>query len=182
LIFRVIVTCFLVLAFAQVASHGDTIGLFNDPAGLSCNLTDTYGLKNVYVVHFSPGGASASEFSVPKPACWTNAIYLSISVPWEYYGDPQTGMVMPYGTCRTGTTLVITVNFFMQGTSPACCLYPLLGSALAGGQVRSVDCSNQPLPAVGLVATINGDATCPCGNPVSVEDTTWGRVKALYSE
>jgi hypothetical protein len=35
---------------------------------------------------------------------------------------------------------------------------------------------------VGATAIVNPDLSCPCESPpVAVEETTWGRVKALYS-
>ena len=179
---RAIVTCFLVLMIGSVVAQSDTIGFYNDNAGMSCNLTDFSPLKNVYVVHFSPGGATAAEFSVPKPACWTNATFLNVTAAWEYVGNPQTGMAIGYGACRTGAIHFVTVVYFLQGSSPACCLYPLRGSVSSGGEVMVVDCNSNMVPAVGLVATINGNETCPCGYPVPVEETTWGQVKALYTE
>ena len=50
------------------------------------------------------------------------------------------------------------------------------------GQVEVVDCQFASRIATGLTGTVNGNVTCPCGYPVPVEETTWGRVKSLYIE
>jgi hypothetical protein len=76
------------------------------------------------------------------------------------------------------------MQYFVQGGSESCCFYPLLPDPdpSTGGNVRVVDCDGNTVAATGLVATVNGNATCPCGYPVPVEETTWGQVKALYTE
>jgi hypothetical protein len=185
MVIRAIATCVCVLAIGPLAAHSDTIGLYNDTAGLSCNLTDIYGLKGVYVVHWTSGNVTASAFSAPKPSCWTNATWLSDTDPWGWPGSSQTGKWCCYGSCITGTRALylMSINYFVQGTSPACCEYPLLRNPYEEWDRPIVaDCDGNTFSVPGLVATINGNATCPCGYPVPVEETTWGQVKALYSE
>jgi hypothetical protein len=181
---RSIAACVFLVAIVSVVVHSDTIGLYNDTAGMSCNITDGSPLKMVYVVHITSGNVTASEFSAPKPACWANATWLSDTDIWGWPGTSQTGKAIAYGYCITGPMAIhiLTINYFVQGSSPACCQYPLLPDPWAGGEVHVADCNNNIVPVVGLVSTINGDATCPCGYPVPVEETTWGRVKALYTE
>jgi hypothetical protein len=53
-------------------AYGDTIGLYADDQGLNCNIVDNYhGLLQVYVMHTSAGGATAAQFSAPRPGCMT---------------------------------------------------------------------------------------------------------------
>jgi len=169
------------LTISWVASYADTIGLYRDNAGANCNIVETFPLTFVYVVHFSPGGAMGCEFSAPKPACWTNAIWLSDQESFENPGTSQYGKSVGYGTCRTGATHVLTIIYFAQGTGEPCCMYPVRPHTLAN-VVYAVDCSFNLQTAAGLTATVNGNATCPCGFPVPVEETTWGKVKSLYIE
>ena len=182
---RAIAVFVVFLGIGTVVAHSDTIGLYNDSSGMDCNITDVSPLKLVYVVHITSGNVTASEFSAPKPACWTNAVWLSDTEAFEMPGTSQTGKSIGYGVCITVPRAIhiLTINYFVQGSSPPCCLYPLRGHPYGDPDHPMVaDCNNQGHPAQGLVATINGDATCPCGYPVPVEETTWGRVKALYTE
>ena len=176
----------LVLAGATICA-GDTLGVYADNGGTSCNIVDYFaGIRPVYVVHTSYGGATASQFVAPRPACWTGAVWIGDSTPYcagVGCGDSQTGITLVYGACKIGAIHVLTISYFVQGSSQSCCLYPLLphpGSS--GGQVEVADCDFNAGVAIGLVATVNADATCPCGYPVPVEETTWGRVKSLYGE
>jgi hypothetical protein len=176
----------LVLAAAATCA-GDTLGIYSDNRGMSCNIVDTPpGLRAVYVVHFSYTGATGSRFVAPKPPCWASATWLSDTTP--YCGgvgcrDSQTGITLVYGACKIGAIHVLTINYFSQGSNEACCLYPLLPHRFSpDGQVEVVDCQFASRIATGLTGTVNGNVTCPCGYPVPVEETTWGRVKSLYIE
>ena len=180
---RSIIACAILLGFMSIAAYSDTIGVYDDTQGLSCNITDDMALKHVYVVHATSLGATASEWSAPLPACWTNTTWLSDTEPFGMPGNSQTGKAVGYGTCQAGPSAihVLTINYFVQGSSPPCCLYPVLPPSWAA-TINVVDCDNVLLPAVGLTSTINGDGTCPCGYPVPVEESTWGKVKALYAD
>jgi len=166
-------------------AYADTIGLYADAQGTQCNIVDNAtGLLPIYVVHVASVGAGGYAFSAPKPACMVGAIFLSDTDPFGMFlGNTQTGVVIPYGPCETGPIHVTTMNFFAFGTSEPCCSYPVLGHPDFDPTNPLVfDCANQAYLAQGLTATINGNATCPCGYPVPLEETSWGRVKALYTE
>ncbi|UCG51818.1 MAG: hypothetical protein JSW58_16875 [Candidatus Latescibacterota bacterium] len=172
------------IAIVSVIAHADTIGVYNDTGGTDCNISDDeFPIKEVYVVHVTSLGATASEWSAPIPACWTNATWLSDTEPFSMPGNSQTGKSVGYGTCMAGPGAIhiLTINYFVEGSSPPCCPYPVLPASWAE-DVLVVDCNNNLLPGVGLTSTINGDETCPCGYPVPVEETTWGKIKVLYTE
>ena len=181
---RTIVMFAAILCLVSMTAFADTIGIYDDPTGIDCNIIDdTIGLKSVYVVHLAPSGATASEFSAPKPACWTTATWLSDTVAFEMPGNSQVGISIGYGICQLGPSIhILTINYFVQGDGEPCCQYPVLPHPSWPDAIHVVDCDNNLLPATGLVATINTDSTCPCGYPVPVEDTTWGKVKNLYSQ
>ena len=175
----------VVLSLVPMTAYSDTIGVYDDPQGTECNISDVTDLmKEVYVVHKSSQGTTGAQWSAPKPACWTNASWLSDTAVWPVVvGDSQTGMRLAYGLCQTGAYLVTTIYYFVDGTSPACCQYPLLPHPdLPSGQVEVTDCNFNIQWGVGLTSTINGDETCPCGYPVPVEKMTWGKIKALFTE
>ena len=166
-------------------AYADTIGLYADAQGTQCNIVDNAtGLLPIYVVHVSSVGSIGCNFSAPKPGCMVGAVFLSDNDPFGMnMGTTQTGLSTGYGTCKTGPIHVTTMYFFAIGTSAPCCSYPVLGHPYfdpANPQV--VDCANQVHSAPGLTGTINGNATCPCGYPVPVEETSWGRAKKLYTE
>ena len=165
-------------------ANADTVGLYADPAGVECNIIDdTPGLLRIHVVHKSPQGSWAAQFSAPMPACMTGATFISDTAVWEVIGSSQTGVSMGYGSCQTGSINFLTIDYFAQGTSDPCCLYPVLPDPrVPSGEIEVVDCNGQLAYAQGEVSTVNGDSSCPCGYPVPVEKTTWGKVKALYME
>jgi hypothetical protein len=109
--------------------------------------------------------------------------YLSDTV-WFAVGNSQNGIAVGYGSCLTGSIFVMMINYFVQGTSEACCVYPVLPypNAVPGGAILVQDCDYNLVFGVGLAATVNGNSSCPCGYPVPVEETTWGGVKALYGD
>ncbi|MEE9268716.1 MAG: hypothetical protein V3V49_00485, partial [Candidatus Krumholzibacteria bacterium] len=172
---------FTLLSIVSAAS-GDAIGLFADDGGMDCQIIDDEpGVLNIFVVHTAPDGATASAFSAPMPACMVGATYLSDTCPFLCPGNSQTGTSRAYGGCLSGTIHVLTMSFFVQGTSEPCCAYPVLPHPELG-LIIVEDCDGNPIPAQGAAATVNGDATCPCQAPVPVEATTWGAVKALYAD
>ena len=164
-------------------AHGDTIGLYADQFGMNCNIAGS-GLVNVYVVHVT-NGATALEFSAPKPACWTGATWLAdyCQVPPCMGGWSQTGIMIGYGSCRAGAILALRIVYTVQEPSASCCSYPLLRDPRDIWETPMVvDCNFDAHAATGLVSTIDGNESCPCGYPVAAVETTWGCVKALYGE
>ena len=183
MMFRAIATLLLVVVIGSVVTHADTIGLYAALVGTNCNIVDhTSELLIIYVVHVSPTGATALQFSAPKPECMAGAIWMADVWPYEAIGNSQTGAAFSYGSCQTGVIPVMYMLYLVQGTSEPCCLYPVLPDPHAGGEVLVVDCDSNTVPAAGLTSTVNGDASCPCGYPVPVEETTWGRLKSVYTE
>jgi hypothetical protein len=162
------------------------LGIYDDNMGTNCNIVTTApGLKSVYVLHTRTDGATACQFSAPKPPCWTNAVYLSDTDLFPVtIGNSQTGKSLGYGTCRVGTVYLIAINYFIQG-APAqfCCPYPVLPDPqVPSGRIEIVNCDFITLYGYGATAVVNPDASCPCESPpVRVEESTWGRVKALYA-
>jgi hypothetical protein len=156
--------------------------LSSDRTGTSCNLADrTGGICAYYVVHMEAIGATAVSFSAPVPSCFSGT-WLSDTPTYPVtLGNSQSGVSVGYGSCLSSPIHVLTISFFCQGTTGDCCEYRVLPRPDAlSGQVEVVDCSETLMYGSGGRAVINGNPGCPCGE--SSEDSTWGRVKTLYTE
>lgn len=167
-------------AYPTGPSTGGSIGIYMDTAGTECNLSDaTVGMTTYHVVHLAGFGMTACAYWAPKPSCFT-ATYLSDTNIFPVtIGNSQVGVSIGYGSCRPGPIHVQSIVYFTQGTTPQCCLYPVLGIP-SSGKVEAVDCANNLITAYGVTSVINPNGACTCGS-VRVEETTWGRVKSLYS-
>jgi hypothetical protein len=168
------------------ATAGGSIGVYTDPAGTDCNIPDVpSGFMTVYVVHTNTAGATASQFSAPKPACMTDATWVSDTPVFAVtLGSSQTGVTVGYGSCSSGPTHVLTIKYYVTGPSEACCMYRVLPDpSLASGQVEVVDCNFNLVNGTGNNSTVNPNFSCICGagSVVPAEQTTWGHVKALYA-
>ena len=170
------------LAGAALAQAG-AIGLFRDPAGTICSFEDkSPGVVPFYVVQIGTGGATACQYSAPKPDCLAATFLSDTNVFPVTIGSSQSGVSIGYGTCRTGSIHVQTISYFTQGLTPACCRYYVRPDPNApSGTIDTVDCATTILPASTIRTVINPTAGCPCGEPTA-EESTWGQVKTLYNE
>jgi hypothetical protein len=180
----IIIACCLVLgasiAFAQ--SNVGSIDVFSDAAYADCNFTDVGGLITVYVLAtHSADGTSASQWMMDIPSAW---MLLGSTSPFQtVIGDPLNGVSIAYGSCITGSFLILTVNFLGDALSPTCSYISIVPDpASPSGLIEIVDCQT-PNPSKWLFdalgrGVVNGDQSCACDTPV--QDTTWGGIKALY--
>jgi len=187
---RLLLMTFVLMLGATVAlaQGGGRIGVFSENTGTNCAITDAAaGLLSVYVVHIGTTGATASQYIAAKPSCMT-ATYLSdTNLFGVTVGNSQTGVSVGYGTCRVGTIHTQTLSFFASGTTPACCIYkvtcdPLGVNQCNLGKVDIVDCSFVPGVAAGQSGVVNSTGACTCPMIVADEESSWGQIKALYSE
>ncbi len=171
------------MAFAQMAGE---IGIFADFGGTDCFLSDTVpGLCTYTVVHVWSAGSTAARFSAPQPACLL-ATYLSDTCAFGcMIGNSQTGMSIGHGACLVSPIFLVSINYFCQGLTGPCCAYPVLPDPnVPSGTIEVVDCNNNLITGVpGLSGVVNGDPNnCPCDPTIGTEQSTWGKVKALYAE
>jgi len=165
---------------------GGSIGIYADPAGVDCNIRDVpSGLMTVYIVHTNTAGATASQFSAPKPACMTGATWLSDTAVFPVtLGNSQTGVTVGYGSCRAEPIHVLTMNYLVTDPSQSCCMYRVLPDpGLGSGKVEVVDCAFNLQYGTGNTSTVNANSSCLCGleSVIPTEQTTWGHMKALYA-
>jgi hypothetical protein len=174
--------CLLVVASIAFAQPG-SIGLFADPGGTSCNVTDAApGLLLVYVVHVLSPGATASQFAVAWDPCFL-VTYLSEAVtpPYIGIGNSQAGIAIAYGSCIPSPAMILTLQFFGSGiTSPCCFMHVIADPTATPPGIYVTDCASPPnlLTATGGEAIVNPDPSCNCNVPV--EETSWGQIKSLY--
>jgi hypothetical protein len=181
----VVVLCLLVPpAFGQ----SEKITLYADAAGTDCSVTETVpGLVSVYLFHVGLGRRRASFFTARKPDCWTGAVWVGDVFPpgMAFIGNTQSDFSVHYCDCRDLPTFIGTINYFVTSIGSSCCEYPVLpmSNPQIPGSVLTHDCSVpfSTLYAIGAgKVTINETEDCLCDPPLAVEETTWGRVKALY--
>jgi hypothetical protein len=156
------------------------IGLYGDPAGTVNVVYDTGpGPIEIFVVQtvYIEPAVSEARFMAPAPACFT-ATYLGDTNIYPTVGNSQAGAWISYGPCLTGSVLVMTIQYYGQGTSSQCCWYdlqPYPGSSYVESQMCG---GSDWLWTHGEGIYVSTDPAENCGTPV--EQSTWGRVKAMY--
>lgn len=176
----------LVMMFAASLAYGQggLLAVTADPAGTNCALADFPGLLTYWVVHLYTAGSTASQFSAPMPGCLIGGIWLSDTAQFPVtIGSSQTGVAVGYGVCLASPIATLAINYFGNGLTGNCCPYPVLPDPnVPSGEIEVVDCLNSLVFAAGATTMINPDPTCPCDQAIPTEETTWGKVKSLYSE
>jgi hypothetical protein len=163
------------------------IELFTDDGMAGCGLLDDVpAVRSVYMFHTGAGQATGSEFSAPKPDCWTGATYLAdvISPGVLTIGNSQTDLSVAYLGCQNLPVYIGRIDYTTTGVAPECCRYAISQAPLATPPgIWIVDCNfeEQSVPSAGGV-TIHPTSACPCdlSPPLRVENTTWGRIKSMY--
>lgn len=159
----------LLAAVAATASaqRDDRIELFTDAQMSTCGLEDNgFVIQSVYVFHTGSGLATASEFAVPKPACWVGATYLGdqLNPSLLAIGNSQTDLSIAYGGCMGLPLYLGRIDYFTTGTAPACCEYlAQAGSRASPPAILVADCGyEEHVVSGGSGVMINPDADCPC--------------------
>jgi len=120
---------------------------------------------------------------------WTSAHFVNVG------DNVNTGVAVTYnGGCNASPLLIGTISYFAHGDTPPCAYLRVIPDPSAvSGRIEGADCSlNKTFPE-GWPLAVNSDGTCSCGavlggggpimppcNPVPTEETSWGKVKALY--
>ena len=176
---RALIVAVLLLA---AAAHGQSqrIVLCTELSSCPCESVDNrVALVSIYVVHLYSPGAVASSWMVAQSPDF-NCSYVGEAAPWAtVIGNTRTGIWISYGLCVVGDALLITINYFCQGLTPACEFLEVVPNpAATTGEIEVVDCSFVTVAGVGGVLIVNNDGSCPCYRPTTV--TSWGQVKVLF--
>ena len=166
------------LAFGQAGS----IGLFADTGASGCSLVDPFFMaQSVYVIHVFTPGATASEFMVAQSGGFNMIFTGEIQHQPTSIGSVMTGISIGYGGCFAGPILRVTMNYLGQGLSAPCSYLQVVPHPMnQSGAIEMVDCGFVKRPATGGRLIVNPNATCQCSVPT--QETTWGKVKALYAQ
>jgi hypothetical protein len=200
----------LILSFSIVlaasAVFGQTngyIGIFGDQAGMDPCMTDAgAGVRYFYILHVNATGATASQFATPAPWCLRGQYLADIPLFPVVLGSSQNGVAVGYGSCRVGTFHILTMLFQMTAVTPNCCCWDVAPDPnLPSGRIEIPDCDFSLTYGTGGRAIINPSENCPCSwcaspacleafyaqttgclLPTPADESTWGRVKALYTD
>jgi hypothetical protein len=175
----------LLVALPVAGAHGQAgyIGLFADPGGTQCSVSDPgVGEVNVYVIHQGTLGAAASQWRVVSGGGFAMA-YAGETWAYPVVGDTRGGASVSYGSCLGAPNLLCTITFLTLGASPPCSYLEVVPDpASAGGTIEVVDCASSRLSAPGGRLYVNPNESCPCGQANAVTATDWGRIKAMFGE
>jgi hypothetical protein len=142
-----------------------SIGIYSDPSGSSCSLSAlTVGtfVDAYVVVRPGPQGVSAVQFAAPKPDCFAATWVSDQPLPGTLVlGNSQTGISISLQGCSGQTTHVLTMQYYVTGTTPSCCEFPIVADPTAGG-IMAVDCAFNTETATGVVSRVNPDPSCEC--------------------
>lgn len=178
-----LLTAVMMLGASLAVAQPGYVGVYGDAGGVSCDVVDAaFGLLPAYVVHTLTSGATSVEYSAPVPPCSTAGFLSDLTIFPVNIGGSQSGISTAYGGCFAGSIHVLTINLFAQGTTPPCCLWPVLPHPVNG--LNMTDCTLPTpvkLPVNAHVGTINGNVSCTC-SAVPTSNATWGAVKSLYNE
>ena len=157
------------------------------------------GMSQVHVVLTGTGGVMALLFGAQIPACW-NATWVGDNLArptiypggndipgdvWLGIGDTQQdlGLSIAFTTCTDLPLYIGTVDFLGASPAPCCPLAVTHPSAWSNFSTLAqvVDCSFIAHEAAGGSILVSSGPTCACEHqPLATEQSTWGRVKALY--
>jgi len=157
---RLIILCCAAMLAASGAHAQYTIGIYADQAGSNNMLPSSApGLTTVYVVAHSTEGMTGAQFTAALPPCWLNATYLSDSDPFPIpVGNSQTGKMVGFGACLTGSALVTSINLFApDGYTDGCCEWPVTAypSSLSSNP-EVADCASNIVDALGVAGFVGG--------------------------
>lgn len=172
-------------ALANPIPEAGYVGVYPDVGASTRCIYDTQtGELHFYVVHNMMAPFVQAQylyFSAPKPACFVATHVGDMPGPGGFIlsGDSQTGVeifVLPICAASPGAGHVMTIVYSASGLTPTDCYYPIQPDGY-GRQVL-VDCGGLEHFLADRVGLINPSHPGLC--VVATEETTWGRVKALY--
>ena len=168
--------CMLVATTATGQLDG-TISLYSDSLFTTSEASDTApGILTVYVVHENAREPAhvGVEFMVNGGGGFTGT-WLDETVPHPVFvGSSPNGIIIAYGTCLSPPQHVLTIRYVLSGTSATNSYLQVLPHSDEPTQrIIVVPCIGFRDPAAGGTLTVNRSV-------VPTEDTTWGRIKALY--
>jgi hypothetical protein len=169
------------IAASQEAPGNITV--FADEAAASCSITDqTPGPITVYVMHTNMSGMAVSDFKVAESIGFL-ATYISETIETiGHVGDFRNGITLAYGTCRDGPLLLGSISYQGHGTSTPCSYLEVVAWRYPWPYTTNCTEHDYQAPPLGRLYVNAQPGECPLWCSVATEQSTWGRVKALYRD
>ena len=165
---RTIIIALLSAAFWVSLAQSQTgyIGLYSDVAYTDPTVTDVPGVTAIYAVLKDVTEASAVRFRVYQSTGCTMTSVGSSSPFTTVIGNPRDGIQIAFGACMSSDVLLLTMNYFSQGTSEDCSFLEVVTDPDAStGQIEGVDCSSSTFSLAGSRLYVNPTGNCPPENP-----------------
>lgn len=178
---RIVLVSIALLAFASAAFGQGVVMLYSDPGFTTCDATPAPGLFTVYVVHEVTNGAKAVQFKLEEN---TGGSLLYIADQPQFplvIGNSQTGIAVSYGGCFNNQINAVNILYQVLSAPPVCSGMTTVADPNAPtGEIEATNCNDVKTFPNGAFLSFSDDGTCLCGEIVPIEETNWGRVKALY--
>jgi hypothetical protein len=189
----VTVAVFCTTSLAYSATHFcGKVGWYEDQIAFDCDLDIQPGIQGIelWLVHDDIVNIDGILFKSPIPDCvdWGFAtmdklINPATSLPFLTLGGADWQWSWAYQHCATGALVLAQFQGFTM--SPVdCCPFPVLPAEFFG--YKCSPCGEASVDwNLGVVAYLDsyGHAACPCETPpVANEESTWGSIKALYTD
>ncbi len=169
------------------AAMADHLGIYTDQVATACTFSGPYpaapATVDLYVVHRFSAGAKGSDFKVVDASGLIPASQTLLGTPqYLALGAWNTGWVIGYAFCYNGDIPVAKLSFYAFAPPADCASISIAADPNAAqGEPLAIDCSDAENIATGGVFHFNPNGTCTdCGEPNATQESTWGKVKALY--
>ena len=182
---RLLLLIAVLLCCASSSYAQGHLGLFNDPEGVQCQITenDLTGILEVFVLHTDAPHSAGASFRVPITSC-ASLTWLA-DTPGQFesvIGSSPNGVDVQYGSCTTLPALILRISYFVSGPIEECCILRVTGGGFSSPYSPApitLACNDTRLWATAGRAYLNGNAACSCTTPT--RESTWGAIKSLYS-
>jgi hypothetical protein len=178
-----ILTSLLVLTAGAAFGQTGYIGLYADPEGVDCTTSDNgNGQVTVYVIHRAVSGTTGSQWRI-EASDGFDMTYLGESLSYVAMGNTQSGVSLSYGSCLGSQILLCTVTYATNGSSSPCSYLQVVPDPNSdSGAIEVMDCASQKYTGTGSRLYVNPDGSCECGHVNPIEETGWGRIKAMFAD
>jgi hypothetical protein len=190
LLLTVLILCTASLAFGETVCG--KIGWYDNDDGTDCDLFVPTGFVPAewWLVHAMCNEVEGVTFKTVVPGCigfafggvittWGPSPGFELT-PWLTIGGYATEIGFAYQACLNGPIILARFDGFGP-SSQDCCEFKVEPGDLQGLLCRP--CGQPSIPwNLGVISYFQGNLSCPCEEPVAVEESTWGGIKALYGE
>jgi hypothetical protein len=179
----IILTSLLVLSAGAAFGQAGYIGLYADPEGINCSVSDDgSGQVTAYVIHRAASGTTGSQWKI-EASDGFDMTYVGESLSYVAMGNTQSGISMSYGSCLGSQILLCTITYVSNGSSSPCSYLQVVADPNSdSGAIEVMNCASQKNPGNGSRLYVNPDGSCACGQVNPIEETDWGRIKAMFAD